>query len=161
GLHQADTVRLAFGPRGEFRGTVSSDERLIAGHWIQPAGPVSFQPRATPTQLRQVSPRVWTGQVNPLEERYRLFLFINGTTGVLGIPENNRWGNQRLVVEGTGDDVTVKGPELHGRYDAATDRLVLTVFRDHAVAFARHTARDALGFYPRVPWPASYTYRRP
>jgi len=104
---------------------------------------------------------VWAGQVNPLEERYRLFLFINGTTGVLRIPENNRWGNQRLVVEVTGDDVTVKGPDLHGRYDAATDRLVLTVFRDQAVAFTRHNARDALGFYPRVPWPASYAYRRP
>jgi CubicO group peptidase (beta-lactamase class C family) len=150
---------------GEFRGSLDRDRNGISGHWIQAQGPVSFQPRATPVDLRLRAPGVWSGVVTPLDERMHLFVDIRrdagSLTAVIRIPETNRGGNQRLAVQLDGDQVVLKGPpDIRGSYDARTDRLLLSLY-EQPHTFSRLNPDDAVGFYARSPRNATYTYRPP
>lgn len=155
------------GINGEFRGTLSDNARAIAGHWVQPAGYVSFQPRATPLELIGSSSRSWIGQIVPLEERAQLYVQIRRENGKLlaaiRIPANNRFGNETFAVEVKQNEIVLTGTRgtLRGSYDSRSDRLLLTLAGSSPQVFTRRNQRNAVGFYPRTPWPVSYSYRRP
>ena len=156
--------------QGEFRGRLSGDSKTIIGHWIQPAGVVSFQRRATPVELVATRRSTWVGQVTPLAESIRFYVHIrNGPDGTLSAvirnPERNLWGNRAFSVDLKGDTVALSSGriEIRGSYDAKTDRLSLSLLAPPSAAAVlnREDEGQAVGFYPRAPHPAGYSYRRP
>jgi hypothetical protein len=59
---------------GEFRGHISADGNTITGDWIQPAGVTLNNRYATPVRFSQAHTGVWTGQVEPLDDRMSLYV---------------------------------------------------------------------------------------
>ena len=168
GVARGQDIRIDFGSaRGELRGRLSDDRRTITGHWIQPAGPVSYQPRATPVLLTRGASDVWQGEVVPLQERVSVSVHIArrdaAFVAVIRIPETNSWGNAVLDVRVAGASVTLAGTQnsIVGRYDADGDRLLLPVVGSSPQVFTRRSATQPSPFYPRTPWPARYTYAAP
>lgn len=161
-------VHLDFGAaRGKFRGILSDDRSTVDGHWIQPAGLVSNQPRATPVRLARGVGGSWQGPIVPLQERLVVAVHIvrraGSLVGVVRIPETNWWGNAVLDVRVEDHGVTLAGTQdsIVGRYDAAGDRLLLPVIGDTPQVFTRRSSADPSVFYPRTPWPSTYTYATP
>ena len=157
--------------RGEFRGRMSADAKTITGHWIQPVGIVSFQPRATTIELVASRSGLWTGEIVPLDERLHLYVDIRRKSGSLvaaiRIPETNWYGNETLRVVASDKDFTLLSAappprdKIRGVYDAANDQLLLSIVGPSPEVFRRVDRSQAAGFYPRTPQPAPYSYRQP
>ena len=80
-----NSIRFAFpGNRGGVRGALGPRERAVTGFWLQPPGGPqdprdpggSGQPFASPLVLRRVGRNAWRGTVEPLEDRFTLYLKI-------------------------------------------------------------------------------------
>jgi len=90
--------------RGRFRGAWSSDHRIVAGFWIDPAGEGLSQPYASPLTLEAEGKDAWRGTVVPLEDRFTLDLWIvrganDSLVGAFRNPEYNlRAGASRFRV---------------------------------------------------------------
>ena len=113
------------GEAGEFRGRVSANGKEIVGQWIQ-LGDVAFYSYsyASPVQLSELAPRVWRGEVKPLEERASFYLSIQAVGGGLKAflrnPEANRFRGQTFDVALKDGVVTLsqKGEaRLQGSFD--------------------------------------------
>jgi hypothetical protein len=73
---------------------MSKDGSGITGHWIQPVALVQGVRYAAPVELKQKQPRLWRGQVAPLDDRISLYLAIQRNVdgsigGFLRNPERN------------------------------------------------------------------------
>ena len=80
-----NSIRFAFpGNLGGFRGALDPRERAATGFWLQPPGGPqdprdpggSGQSFASPLVLRRVGGNAWRGTVEPLEDRFTLYLKI-------------------------------------------------------------------------------------
>jgi CubicO group peptidase (beta-lactamase class C family) len=169
-LKQAELRFTLPSNHGEFRGRLSRDAKTIIGHWIQPAGTVSLQRRATPLELIATGKSTWVGQVTPLADTMRFYVHIqSGADGaliaVIRNPERNLWGSGTFEAQLNGETVTLTKDRLRlrGSYDAKTDRLSLSLLGPPpaVVVLNRQDEAQATGFYPRAPHPTTYSYHRP
>ena len=80
-----DSVRFAFaGGLGQFRGRVQANGRSIEGFWIQPVMLTMGYPFASPVTLQSVARDTWEGRMEPLPDRYSLYVAIRrAQTGAL------------------------------------------------------------------------------
>src|SRR5580704_9857355 len=66
------------GVAGKFRAHLNlrADGNRIVGHWIQLAGVAfyAYSGYASPVELSEVAPRVWRGEVVPLDERASFYI---------------------------------------------------------------------------------------
>ena len=86
-------IRFAFpGNRGQFRGRLTEGGHAIAGFWLQPAAGASDpkdpggagQAFAAPLILQGAGRGIWRGMVNPLDDRFTLYLKVyRNAEGVL------------------------------------------------------------------------------
>src|SRR5262249_40233428 len=69
--HEKNGVNFTLpGGRGEFRGSFANQGKRITGHWIQSASMFPYNSRyASPVELSEISPKVWRGDVKPLDHR--------------------------------------------------------------------------------------------
>jgi CubicO group peptidase (beta-lactamase class C family) len=157
---------------GEFRGQLSSDSKTLTGHWIQPASNIFFQRYATPIELRNAAPSVWTGVVRPLDERISFYLQIarlpdGRLEARIRNPEFGWLSRSPWPVEMKDANVTFGSGQNQaaGSYDSANDLLTLGLLNPPAtpVVFTRRSPENAIGLYPRTPpSPAeTYTYHEP
>lgn len=189
-LSQAETkfpvsgkaVRFEFPDNGgRFRGALTEGERTISGFWIQPAAtdPAGIgQAFASPLTLHRTGAGSWSGRVEPLEDRFRLYLriFRSSDGGLLAAfrnPErNSRGGAARFRVRRDGDAV---------RFNARPDETMPEILVDGSLSgfpvrlrvhwgdidrdldLYRYSPSDsrAAGFFPRPPGENEYEYRRP
>src|ERR1700683_2300084 len=174
--HTNGEIRFALpGDAGKFRGRLhlSASGKRIVGHWIQVTGVAfyNYSGYASPVELAEVAPRVWRGEVVPLDEKASFYGSIQQSPDVsmkafLRNPEANRFRGQPLDVELKGGVVTLlqKGEvQLQGSYDPQADVLSLPVVGSYPlVQFTRRDRSNAVGFYSRVPAPSgAYVYRKP
>ena len=181
----ADAVRFAFpGNAGGFRGMLARDRRTIAGFWLQPAGDTkdrqdpggSSQAFASPLVLTRAGRSAWRGTVQPLEDRFTLYLRIfRGEDGsLLGAFRNPEQGSHgpamQLRVARDGDSVTLAArpdpaePEVRmsGTLLRSPDRLrIHWPDAGRVLEVTRRTPSEAAGFYPRPPGEPKYVYRQP
>jgi hypothetical protein len=160
---------------GKFRGHLhlSAHGTRIVGHWIQPAGVAfyAYTGYASPVELSEMAPRVWRGEVVPLDERASFYISIEQTPegslkAFLRNPEANYFRRQTFDVEVKDGAVILlqKGEvQLRGSYDPQAEVLSLPVVGSYPlVQFTRRDRNNALGFYPRVPSPSGpYVYQKP
>lgn len=170
-------VRFAFpGDRGGFRGTLTG--AVLEGFWIQPAGDPHGpeQSYASPLALRALRPGAWRGTVQPLDDRFTLYLKIYpGPDGTLLAafrnPEFNSNGGVSLFqVTRDGDHLRIAeppGPDAgDNAYDATLvhgpDRLQLHWSDlDRDLELVRRTPAEVPQFFPRPPGERRYAYRPP
>ncbi|MCU0252764.1 MAG: beta-lactamase family protein [Vicinamibacterales bacterium] len=164
-----DSLRLALpGGQGELRAWLDPGGSDIRAYWVQPAGNLgSF---ATPVALERTRAGAWRGIVGPLDERFSLYLHVvrqqDGTLkGVFHNPEMN-WNGRapwfRVAVEG--DTVALVDPSSGKKrfvqpFDA--DRRQISMDFGGPVVLSPRARDQAIGFYPRTPASARYTYREP
>ena len=158
------------GGDGEFRGSVSSKGKQIAGHWIQRPAPYPYNSRyASPVELSEISPRVWRGEIHPLDQRYSFFLQIdrsaNGAlTAFIRNPEANLFRGRTfdVALKDGSFALSYKDERLEGTIEK-NGSLSLPVLHNHPpLVFRRLDPDNAAGFYPRVPATArKYTYQVP
>jgi CubicO group peptidase (beta-lactamase class C family) len=159
------------GGNGQFRGSVSRQGKQIAGHWIQRPALYPYNSRyASAVELSEVSPRVWRGEVHPLDQRYSFFLQIdrsaNGVlTAFIRNPEANFFRGRTFDVAVKNGSVVLsfKDQRLEGKIEENNQSLLLPVLQDHPpLVFRRLDQETAVGFYPRVPAAArKYRYQVP
>jgi CubicO group peptidase (beta-lactamase class C family) len=182
-----DSIRFSLpGNLGQFRGALTSDRRAIRGFWIQPGGitvesgphdPGGLdQPFASPLTLRLHEPNTWRGNVEPLEDRFSLYLSIwrrsdSSLTGAFRNPElNQRGGWSRFRVTPSGDSVILTAPPdtAHphvrhvAKFDSARKQLVIWWPQiGRTLVLTPRAPEQAVGLFPRVPRGRKYTYTRP
>src|SRR5215471_9124627 len=159
------------GGNGEFRGNVSSKGKQIAGHWIQRPATYPYNSRyASAVELSEVSPRVWRGEIHPLDQRYSFFLQIDGSangalTAFIRNPEANFFRGRTFDVAVKNGSVVLsyKDQHLEGKIEENNKSLLLPVLQGHPpLAFRRLDQDTGVGFYPRVPAAArKYRYKIP
>jgi CubicO group peptidase (beta-lactamase class C family) len=162
-----EKVRFSLaGDRGEFRGTRSADSKTITGHWIQPAGLVSFQARATFVKLLATRSGSCTGRIVPLSDSLHIYLHFHHQDGKLvatiRIPENN-WLAPGFDVTVDHSDLLLSGPrgQVRGSFDERAGRLLIPIVSGKPPdVFTRRNGPNADGFYARVP-SVPYNYRKP
>jgi CubicO group peptidase (beta-lactamase class C family) len=171
--HTKEEIAFALpGRAGTFRGHLSASGNGILGHWIQPAG-VAFYgySYASPVELSELGPRVWRGEVVPLDERASFYISVQrrpdgSLMAFFRNPEANRFRGHSFDVELRDGAVMLsqKGEvKLRGAYDPQSDHLSLPVLAPYPlVQFTRRDQTSAPGFYPRTPLPSGpYVYRTP
>ena len=178
-------VRFVFPDnRGQFRGRLTTKGRAITGFWLQPSGVTeelpdpagSRQAFATPLVLQRASSDAWRGTVQPLEERFTLYLKIYRNAegllvGAFRNPEINSNGGAslfRVTREGGQVILTARPddtqPEI--RHSATLvrlpDRLQL-IWPDvgRVLELARRTPEQVPHFFPRSPGGPPYAYGTP
>lgn len=180
-----DGVRFAFpGDLGGFRGTLRAGGRAIEGFWLQPSGETedrtdpggSGQPFASPLVLERASRDEWRGTVQPLEDRFTLYLrsFRGDDGSLLGAfrnPEMNaRGGASHFRVAREGDTVRFSArpdetlPEITHTAALGPSPHRLRLFWPavgRVLELSRRTPEEAADFYPRPPGEPRYVYRRP
>lgn len=180
-----DSVRFAFpGNLGRFRGTLTDNEHAIEGFWLQPSGvteerpdPVgSRQAFATPLVLQKAGRDAWRGKVQPLEERFTLYLMIsrNAEGSLIGAfrnPDfNSRGGASQFRVSREGDTVQFSArldetsPEIRHSATLARSPDRLHIFWPDVgriLDLTRRTPEQAAKFFPRPPGEPAYAYRKP
>ncbi len=173
GANAKDEINFALpGEAGKFRGHLSADGKQIIGHWIQLAGVAFYSySYASPVELSELTPGVWSGNVVPLDERASFYMSVQqnpdgSLQAFLRNPEANRFRGQTFAVELKDGTVTLrqKGEvQLQGSYDPQSDVLSLPVVGPYPlVQFTRYDQKTAVGFYPRIPSPSeSYVYEKP
>lgn len=179
-----DDVRGNF-PRnlGQFRGTVTDNGRTISGFWLQPSdvtseqpdSPAAFQAFATPLVLQRTGRNVWRGTVQPVDERFTLYLRIfRSADGLLTAafrnPEiNSVGGAQHFLVTQEGNSVRFrariddKSPEISHNATLAHNPDRLQIFwpdLGRTLELQRRAPQQVLKFFPRPPGEA-YKYSRP
>jgi len=170
--HTKDEIHFALpGEAGKFRGHLSAEGEQIRGHWIQLAGLAFYSySYASLVELSELAPRVWRGDVVPLDERASFYVSIQRTPdgslkAFLRNPEANRFWGQTFDVELRDSTFTLfqKGElKLQGTYDPQSDVLSLPVVGSYPLQFTRHDQSNAVGFYPRIPSPTGpYVYQKP
>src|SRR5690242_16520001 len=74
---KADSVTLSLpGGLGELRARMRNGGRAIDGFWIQPTTTVSGVRYASPVHLERRGTATWRGDIDPLADRYSLYLRI-------------------------------------------------------------------------------------
>lgn len=169
-----DSIRFALRDGlGAFRGALEGDS--IRGWWIQPARQVDRQPFATPVVLRRVQDGSWRGDVQPLEDRFRLYLSIfrneqGVLVGAFRNPErNSRGGASQFRVTREGDSLrfsvrpdTTRPPEvwLSANVLPSPDRIrIFLPEREQTFELTRATPAQLAGFIPRAD--RAYRYHQP
>ncbi len=180
----SDSIRCAFsGNLGQFRGALTDDGRTITGFWLQPSSvteerpdPVgSRQAFATPLVLQRARRDVWRGTVQPLEERFTLYLRIfrnadGSLTGAFRNPDlNSNGGASHFRVSREGDSVWFSArfddmsPEISHSALLAHDPDRLQIFWPdvgRVLELARRAPEQAPNFFPRPPG-VTFTYKKP
>lgn len=166
----AGEVRVAFGHEGSFRGRVEG--HVLDGFWIRPASG-SGSPYATPVRLKQVSHRVWRGDVHPLRSRFTLWLSIfkaadGALTAAFRNPQlNSTGGAPRFEVTRTGSDLlfSAKAGDRTVTYPATLvgAKRIRINWADvgSTLELTHRTGADAAAFFPRPPGTPPYIYRQP
>ena len=182
---EGDAVRFTF-PRnvGGFRGVLGDGGRAITGFWLQPPGGTqdardpggSGQSFASPLVLQRVGRNAWRGSVEPLEDRFTLYLRIfrdpaGSLLAAFRNPEQNSiGGSTQFRVTRDGETVEFRAgrdpaqPEI--RHTAtlvrSPDRLRIS-WPDvgRVLELARATPAQAAGFFPRPPGATAYEYAKP
>ena len=134
-----NSIRFAFsGNRGGFRGALDASERAVTGFWLQPPGGPqdprdpggSGQSFASPLVLRHVGRNAWRGTVEPLEDRFTLYLkiFRDSSGALLAAfrnPDQNSTGGTtefRVTREGESDTSSSAGAAIRRSPRSATPR---------------------------------------
>ena len=179
-----DAIRFEFpGDRGGFRGALEKEGRRITGFWLQPSGMTqdpndpggSGQPFASPLVLEPAGRNLWRGTVEPLEDRFTLYLKIfrdpSGTLlAAFRNPEQNSTGGaNQFPVTRQGKTVEFRAgtdPAREIRHTAtlvpSPDRLrILWPDVGPTLDLARATPEEAAGFFPRPPGAPAYVYAKP
>jgi len=177
------------GNRGKYRGRVNGAGHAIDGWWLRPAGETtdrrdpggSGQPFATLARLEPADAGTWRGKVEPLPDRFSLYLHIfrnageledvesGAMVGVIRNPElNSTGGASYFDVRREGDIVLLErripdGLEIRHemRLEGTPPRLKLRWPNVGALELTRRSPVEAIGFFPRKPVEAAYQYRRP
>jgi hypothetical protein len=166
-----DAIRFAFpGNAGGFRGVLATDGRTIAGFWLQPAGDTkdrqdpggSSQAFASPLVLKRAGESAWRGTVQPLEDRFTLYLriFRGGGGSLLGAFRNPEQGDS--VTFAARPNPAEPEVRMNATLVVAPERLRIhwpDAGRD--LELTRRTPSEAAGFSPRPPGEAKYVYRQP
>jgi CubicO group peptidase (beta-lactamase class C family) len=165
------------GDRGAFSGHLTADGRPLPGHWVQPRLVTQGQRFASPVRFSAAGPEGWRGEVDPLHDRFTLFLHAglrgDGSLGAfLRNPERNQgvfWNVDRL--ERQGDTVSLIGPFFRrseeqilaqGTYRPDDQRLsVYFGSRGGTYDFERVDGDPASQFYARGHEPGPWSYQRP
>jgi len=176
-------VYIAFpDDKGVFRGALASDGQTLEGFWRQPRGATRDRPDpggsgqsfVTPLVLRATGADTWQGVVQPLEDRFTLYLRIfrnadGALTAAFRNPELNRRGGASHFRVNSEDDDTVV---FTARPDHTEVRHTAELLADPArlrikwpdvgvLELVRRTPGDAPHFYPRPPGKPRYVYQRP
>lgn len=160
---------------GAFRGV--RRDRAIAGFWLQPVHQGLGQRFATPLTLRPAGRGTWRGTVEPLPDRFTLFLqvFRNEFGVVVGAfrnPERNSIGGAnryRLFRDGDSlwfnlraDSTLPWDRYVSGSLTRDPERIrVRWPELDRTLELARCTADEAADFFPRAGRDTNAVYRRP
>jgi len=161
--------------QGRFVGHLRARSRVITGWWVQPPGPVSRVAYATPATLQRVDAHNWRGRIEPLDERYALYMLVvedaNGShSATFRVPERNYLGGQsyaryRITLDGDSMrfvDSSGTYPSFAGVYDVAQHRATLHwPALDEPVTLTPRLPDQAAGLYPRLPTATPYAYRAP
>ncbi len=164
-----DSVRLALpGDRGILRirlpGTTGGSPHAM---WIQPAG--TSAPYASPVRLSPAGPLAWRGVVQPVDDRFSLYLALRRDSAGMLIgsfqnPEAN-FGGGRLfrVAREPGQLVLIDAITGKRRFSQAFDSVTRTISFDFGTPLTAtsRTMDDAVGFTPRSPMADRYAYRPP
>jgi CubicO group peptidase (beta-lactamase class C family) len=169
----SDNIRFAFGKRGSFRGRL--DRNTITGFWLQPEGVTYAVPNASgasqafasPVVLRSTASGVWRGTVQPLEERFTLYLrvFANADgslTAAFRNPEQNSNGGATQFKVAREDNLVIfTAGETRLAAKLVNDRLqMFWPDMNRVIELTRRAPADAAGFFPRPPG-QTYVYRKP
>lgn len=160
-------ARLSNTPPGPRRGGTPAGSP--DGFWVQPAGG-DGQPYATPLRFHPAGADAWRATVAPLDARFPLYLWVRrGADGALqGVFRNpaanwpGRAGAYGVVRAGgtvTFLDPRTKQPTWRPPYDSAGRTLLFDV--GGPIVLTPRTREQAVGFVPRSPALAPYTYRPP
>jgi CubicO group peptidase (beta-lactamase class C family) len=169
------------GQQGQLRGRLAADGDTIRGFWIQPPGAVNGVSYAFPVRLAKTlarkGTRSWRGAVEPLDERFSLYLIVTrapdgSLVGSFHNPEaNSRGGAAAFHLERSGSTVRfidasrppgqTVSPIL-GSYDSTQATLTIP-WTDigRSITLTRRDPHDAVGLYPRSPPSPSDHYRAP
>jgi CubicO group peptidase (beta-lactamase class C family) len=175
------------GDAGEFRGRVSAGGMAVTGDWIQPAGIANNNRYATPVRLSQGPRGVWTGRVDPLDDRVSFYLSIRqaadgSVTAFIRNPDYNYFRRRLYRVDASDargtqatpvtqvtqvTQVTLTNAEraddrLTGTYELQGDRLSLPTLSGHPpLEFTRRSPGAVTGLFARAPDGAPYAYHKP
>ena len=167
--HDTLSFRLP-GGQGEFRSPVPSSRDLtVRGFWIQPEGQLPAR-YASLVTLTRITSNLWRGTVEPLDERWSLYLLIQkqpdgSLTGYFRNPDTNwRGGASTFRVVRDRDtlrflDVASGTQRNSVAYDSAQHQIVMDFGRQ--VILTPRTRAQAVGFFPRTPATSPYSYRAP
>jgi CubicO group peptidase (beta-lactamase class C family) len=177
-----NSVRIAFpDERGAFRGELAADGASIEGYWQQPSGATddrrnpggSGQSFVTPVVLHAGGADTWRGTVQPLEDRFTLYLriFRNADGALVAAfrnPElNSRGGASQFHVAREEDSVVFTarpsdtGIRLTAKRLTDPDRLRVAWPDVGTLELERRTPAEAPHFFPRPPGEPRYVYQRP
>jgi len=166
-----DTLSFSLpGGQGEFRSPVPlSHDLTVRGFWIQPQGQLQAR-YASLVTLTRITSNLWRGTVEPLDERWSLYLSIEkqpdgSLTGYFRNPDAN-WRGGASAFRVVRDRDTLRFLDVaSGRqrnsvvYDSAQHQIVMDFGRQ--VILTPRTRAQAVGFFPRTPAASPYSYRAP
>ena len=182
GTNAERNLRFSFGNQGSFRGRLSVDSRTIEGFWLRPSGSTanrrdpggSGQSFATPMRLQRTSASSWTGVVEPLQDRFTLYLKVfrdkdGSLQGAFRNPQlNSNGGASRFAVSRQRDAVHFEfkydgGEANHDAVFVPSPDRIRIQWRDleRPIELTRRRDGEAASFYPRLPGSADYVYRVP
>lgn len=174
---RGDSVLLAFsGDRGKYRGVLSRDGGKIRGFWLQPAeilgsrrNPAgTSQKFATPVTLLRTGSGTWRGTVQPLTDKFTLYLkIVSDSTGALigafrNPEQNSHGGANQYRVAARADSVvfTSQADTLVG--SVRSDKLRIFWPDDgRVIELTKRAPRQAAAFFSRPPDDPPYVYRQP
>jgi CubicO group peptidase (beta-lactamase class C family) len=162
----ADSLAITLpGGAGTLRGWVRG--RTLEGYWIQPAG-MAIPSYSTPIRFREVAPVVWVGHLEPLEERFSLYLSIapmadGSLRGIFRNPEMN-WPGRSVIVQREAGVLALIDPRTQRvRFRQPWDSVNRTIQFDFGqpVMLTPQTPATAVGFTARAASLSDYAYRQP
>lgn len=179
---EAGSMRCAFSRnRGLYRGALANGEPS-AGWWVRPSGETedrndpggSGQSFAGRIELRKSGADEWRGTVQPLEDRFNLYLRISrneegALVGAFRNPDLNSFGGASFfLVSRDGDAVhfyrrASDGTEIRQEATLARSPDRLKIFWKDLGAMLELTRREPtqVAAYPRPPGEPKYAYRKP
>ena len=179
---EAGSLRCAFARNpGLYRGVLANGEPT-AGWWVRPSGETadrndpggSGQSFAGRIELRKSGADEWRGSVQPLEDRFNLYLRISrneegALVGAFRNPDLNSFGGASFfLVSRDGDAVHFyrrgsDGTEMRQEATLARSPDRLRIFWKDLGAMLELTRREPaqVAAYPRPPGEPKYAYRKP
>lgn len=164
---RGDTVRLVVPNAGVLRLRVGGLGNLTSALWIQP--PIMGPAYASPVRLTRRAPDTWVGPIEPVEERFTLFVHfsqdsLGATIARFRNPEANFGGGRlfRVVVE-PGQIGLVDVLSGRRRFTQAYDSSAKTIAFDFGrLMVARPVdSLTSAGYVPRALGRSPYAYRPP